>query len=78
MTKFMAPDFSSGSLELRCENETVCIYGNREGLRELMRLCQSLLDHPSHGHIHLEDRGLLTKESLIGAIALFPGTGSKP
>jgi hypothetical protein len=76
MTKFIAPDFSSGSLELRFEHDTVGIYGNKEGLRALIGLCQRLLDRPDQGHIHLEDqyvadRPLLTNQSRIGAIALL-------
>jgi regulator of sigma D len=71
MSENCKPDFSTGSLELQVVDDVVCIYGNREGLAELIALCQRLIDKPSIGHFHLEDRDLLTEKSLIGAIAIF-------
>ncbi len=78
-TKFKAPDFSSADLELRFENDVVCIYGTEPGLIQLIERCQSLIDHPGMGHIHLErecSSPLLTAESEAGAVAIFDKTGA--
>ena len=34
--KFKAPVFSQGSLELRFEDDVVCIYGTQEGLKDCL------------------------------------------
>ena len=73
---FRKPDFRTKDLELRYENGEVCIYGTSEGLKGLISFCQKLLDRPAIGHIHLEDYEVLTPESEIGAIAIFPKSGT--
>lgn len=69
--KFTKPDFSKKDVELRFENNVVCIYGTRKGLEKLAKSCRELIDHPNQGHIHLEDYGILTDKSERGAIAIF-------
>jgi hypothetical protein len=71
MAKFIKPDFTENSLELRYENNEVCIYGTKDGLKRLSEMILQLIDKPKQGHIHLEDYDLLTKKSLIGAVAIF-------
>lgn len=72
MTKhFSTPEFSDRSLELRYENDVVCIYGTAEGLALLMKLCNQLIENPSMGHVHLEHYSVLTDRSEKGAIAIF-------
>lgn len=71
MAKFIKPDFTKNSLELRCENSEVCIYGTKDGLKRLAEMILQLIDKPKQGHIHLEDYDLLTKKSLNGAVAIF-------
>ena len=65
------PDFGDKQVELRFENREVCIYATETGLRKLIALCQSLLDRPQVGHVHLEDHDILTDASLKGTVALF-------
>jgi ABC-type histidine transport system ATPase subunit len=74
--KFVKPDFSKKSVELRFENNEVCVYGTKEGLQRLLRLINDLIDNPKKGHIHLEDYELLTEKSLIGAVAVFDKEGN--
>lgn len=69
--KFRKPDFSKKDIELRFENDVICIYGTPMGLAKLADFCHELIDHPEEGHIHLEAYGLLTHESKRGAIAIF-------
>ena len=71
MSKFIEPDFSKKDLELRFENNEICIYGSKEGLKKLSELIINLIEHPKKGHIHLEDYDFLTDNSLIGAVAVF-------
>ncbi|MFH0856101.1 MAG: hypothetical protein V1869_06330 [Candidatus Omnitrophota bacterium] len=71
MSKFIKPDFIERHLELRYENNEVCIYGTQEGLKKLSELILKLADNPKQGHIHLEDYQLLTDKSLIGVVAIF-------
>jgi hypothetical protein len=71
VTAFRKPVFGKGIVELRCDNDEVCIYGTKEGLQKVVGLITRLLDNPSEGHIHLQDYELLTDESLIGAVAVF-------
>lgn len=71
MNKFVKPDFTKKSLELRYENNELCIYGTEEGLKRLSDLILNLINKPKQSHIHLEDYELLTDKSLIGAIAIF-------
>lgn len=73
MTKFRKPDFFDGDVELRFENDEICIYGTKVGLVKLNSLIQRLIDRPEQGHIHLEDQRILTKSSLTGAVAIFEG-----
>ena len=77
--EFRAPDFTNADLELRYENDVVCIYGTADGLAQLIKRCQSLIDHPGMGHIHLEREGcpppLLSAESEVGAVAIFEKNG---
>jgi hypothetical protein len=73
--KFEKPSFGNRHIELRFDEGEVCIYATKIGLEKLIYFCKSLLDNPQKGHIHLEDYEILTKESLIGTIALFEGTG---
>jgi ABC-type histidine transport system ATPase subunit len=71
MKKFIKPDFTKRSLELRFEDETICIYGTKEGLLKMAELCRNLANNPNQGHIHIEDCRILTEESKKGAIAIF-------
>ena len=68
---FTRPDFRERPLELRFENNEVCIYGTKAGLTKLSDLITSLVNKPKSAHIHLEDYELLTRQSLNGAIAIF-------
>ena len=68
---FVVPDFSQGTLELRFEDDVVCIYGTQEGLKKLSDLCLDLIQSPNQGHIHLESEMDLTEISQPGAIAIF-------
>ena len=67
------PVFEGRHIELRFENDEVCIYATRVGLERIVAFCNYLLDHPRRGagHVHLEDYELLTKASLKGTIVLF-------
>lgn len=69
--KFKEPNFRNGILELRFENNEICIYGTRLGLQRLSEFCQKLINKPQIGHVHLEDYEILTPDSLIGAVAIF-------
>ena len=77
MLIFKQPSFSEGHLELRFEDEEVCIYATRIGLEKLMAFCKQLLDNPRKGHIHLEDYEILTRDSLKGVLAVFEPEGGK-
>lgn len=70
---FRKPDFSKHTLELRYENNVVCIYGTAAGLSRLAELIMDLVEHPACGHTHLDPGAMreLTKESEAGAIAVF-------
>ena len=70
---FRKPVFKNRSLELRFEDDHVCIYGTEAGLLKLADLIQSLVDGPGQGHIHIETEmmGQLTDQSEKGAIAIF-------
>lgn len=69
---FETPDFDGRILELRYEDGEICIYGSKEGLKRLAEFCQTLVEKPQHGHIHLEDYEVLTEDSLKGTVAVFP------
>jgi hypothetical protein len=69
--KFKEPNFGNRHIELRFDEEEVCIYATKTGLEKLIYFCKSLLDNPQKAHIHLEDYEVLTKESLRGTIAIF-------
>lgn len=71
MKDFREPDFSTKDIELRFEDNVVCIYGTVEGLKKISEFCYELVEHPSQGHIHLEDSRMLTQDSEKGAIAIF-------
>ena len=71
MQEFKKPDFRNRSLELRVENNEICIYGTKDGLHILMKLIQALIDKPQKGHVHLEDYELLTEKSLVGVVGIF-------
>jgi hypothetical protein len=70
--KFVVPHFKDKNLELRFENDEVCIYATPIGLKKLIKFCQDLLQNPKQGHIHLEDYEVLTEASLKGVIAVMP------
>lgn len=72
--EFTPPDFSNGDLELRFEDNIVCVYGTKEGLKKLANTILKLTENPGQSHVHLEREmyGMLTKESKKGAIAIFP------
>lgn len=75
---FRHPDFRSGSLELRFDDNEVCIYGTKDGLMRFARICLDLAGKVATNgsdHAHLEDRDLLTSSSLRGVVAVF---GSAP
>ncbi len=69
--KFKKPIFKDKNLELRYENNEICIYATKEGLKKLSDLILNLIANPKQGHIHLEDYEMLTDKSLIGAVAIF-------
>ncbi len=71
MKIFESPDFTNYSVELRFDDDEVCIYGTREGLLRIAEFCKELAENPNQGHIHLEDYRILTKKSKKGAIAIF-------
>jgi len=68
---FKSPDFTQKDIELRHENNTICVYATREGLRRISELCVKLIEHPGQGHVHLEDSKMLTEASEKGVIAIF-------
>ena len=71
MSEFRKPDFKDKTLELRFENNEVCIYGTKEGLQKFSDLIIKLIAKPNQGHIHLEDCNLLTENSLVGVLGIF-------
>ena len=70
-THFEKPSFHEGNVELRFIDGEVCIYACEEGMRNIISICQKLINSPKNGHIHLEDHVLLTENSLKGVIAVF-------
>jgi hypothetical protein len=68
---FRRPAFEGKHIELRFEDDEVCIYATSVGLERLAAFCRSLLERPREGHIHLEDYDVLTRASLKGTMALF-------
>jgi hypothetical protein len=72
---FERPDFSTGQVEFRVDDNGVAIYGTRDGLRRLAGICNELAARPANNdrtdHVHLEDHGILTKKSNIAAVAYF-------
>ena len=76
MKKFTEPSFAGKSLELRFENNEVCIYGTKDGLEKLSAICARLaanLKDNASEHIHLQDYEMLTPKSLHGVVAVFRG-----
>ena len=69
--QFRKPDFDNGVIKLGIAEGEVYIYATEVGLRKLIDFCNLLLAKPKEDHIHLEDFGVLTKDSLNGAMALF-------
>lgn len=72
---FRHPDFSNRNMELRFDGDEISIYATPEGLKKLIGFCNILLEDPQQGHIHMEDYGLLTNDSLRGTIAIFVNSG---
>ena len=68
---FLRPDFSNGDIELRIEDDNVCIYATDAGLGKIISFCESLMEAKGNEHIHLEDYAILTEKSLKGVIARF-------
>jgi hypothetical protein len=78
MGQFKFPDFSGRSLEFRCLNDEVAIYGTREGLLRLAAFCTQLANEAvpnGADHLHLQDYEVLTQQSLRAVIGVF---GSPP
>ena len=69
--KFTPPEFSTGEVEFRVENNEVCLYATEVGLKEIISLCQALVNKKDGEHLHLEDYNILTKESMNSVIAKF-------
>ena len=69
--QFVPPDFAVGDIELRFQEDEICIYASDNGLKKLIEFCQMLLDNPQKGHLHLEDYKVLTSDSLRGVMATF-------
>ena len=65
------PDFDNGVIKLGIAEDEVYIYVTEVGLRKLIDFCNLLLTKPKEDHIHLEDFGVLTEDSLKGVLALF-------
>jgi hypothetical protein len=74
-TPFQLPEFKDGQVEIRIDSDGVAIYGTCAGLTELARICTMLasrsLGRAGTAHIHLEDHGLLTGESLNTTVAVL-------
>jgi len=68
---FIPPNFSTGDIELRVENDEVCIYVTDEGLKKMVSFFESIKEKNDCAHIHLEDYDVLTKNSMRGVIAKF-------
>ena len=74
MKSFRVPVFDGGSVEFRCADGEVSIYGTGTGLRKLAELCLKLTELRPNSpteHFHLEDYQLLTNDSLRATIAVF-------
>ena len=71
MSEFKKPEFKENILELRSENNKVCIYGTKEGLEKLSNLISKIIAEPNRGSIYLEDHYFLTDNSLSGVIGIF-------
>ena len=52
---FEEPDFTEGTIEFRCQDGEVAIYGTKEGFEKFIGLCQQLLTSKKPDHIHLDD-----------------------
>ena len=78
--QFQVPQFTDGQLEIRIDDEGVAIYGTRDGLRALAKICTKLasrnLGRDGTAHIHLEDHALLTSKSVNAAVAVFEAEGT--
>jgi hypothetical protein len=69
---FTKPNFGEKHLELKLVDGEVCLYATEQGLKQIISFCETLIDKPNKGHIHLEDYKILSDESLRGVIAVFP------
>lgn len=69
--KFIMPDFSNAGIEFRVVDNEVCIYATADGLGKLAAFCDKLIKDKKLAHIHLEDYGILTRDSLAAVIAIF-------
>lgn len=74
--EFIYPDFSKKGLEVRCENSEVYIYGTADGLRELIKTCEFLIENPQVSHLHLDAPPVLTRESNKCVVAIFDKAGN--
>lgn len=70
--EFRKPDFKERDIELRFEEGEICIYATPKGLETFIHFCNILLSKSKEDHLHLEDYEVLTQDSLIGTIAIFP------
>ena len=72
---FQEPEFTDGQLEIRIDADGVAIYGTRDGLKALAKVCTKLasrsLGTDGTAHVHLEDHALLTSKSVNAAVAVF-------
>jgi len=74
-SEFQVPEFIDGQLEIRIDADGVAIYGTRDGINALAKICTELaarsLRSDGTAHLHLEDRALLTSKSVNAAVAVF-------
>ena len=80
MKAFVPPHFDERSLEVRCSDDEVAIYGTVEGITKLISLLEELRDKmPCHSsHLHVEDYEILTQESLRLTLVLFENSDPTP
>jgi hypothetical protein len=69
---FIKPNFKSRDVEIRYNNDSVDIFATERGLKRIIAICELLIEEsPNVQHQHLENQGLLTKESLKCTIRMF-------
>ena len=74
MSEFRYPLFNGGCIEIWSDDDGVAIYGTPEGIIKPRELCDEILQLSERGkteHIHLEDRNILTSDSLSATLAVF-------